>query len=177
MTGNLMPPALIFIAGALLIPFLRGRIQAGYMLLIPVVSLLILMNAPTGRIWTLDFWGYTLIMGRIDKLSLVFGYIFTIMAFLGILFALKVKDNLQHVSAVVYAGATLGVVFAGDFLTLYLFWEIMAVSSTFLILASRTDAARKAGFRYILVHLIGGLFLLAGIVLYIQETEIGRAHV
>ncbi len=83
MTGNLMPPALIFISGALLIPFLRGRTQSGYMLLIPVVSLLIIMNAPMGQIWTRDFWGYTLIMGRIDKLSLVFGYIFTLMAFLG----------------------------------------------------------------------------------------------
>jgi multicomponent Na+:H+ antiporter subunit D len=170
MTGNLLPPALIFIAAAGLIPFLRGRAKAGYMLLIPAVSLLILIHIPMGRIWTCEFWGYTLIMGRIDKLSLVFGYIFTIMAFLGILFALKVKDNLQHVSAIVYAGATLGVVFAGDFLTLYLFWEVMAVSSTFLILASRTNAARKAGFRYILVHLAGGLFLLAGIVLYIQQT-------
>jgi len=170
MNGNLVPPALIFIAAALLIPFLRGKAKAMYMLLIPVVCFAILTKIPMGSIWTYEFWGYTLIMGRIDKLSMVFGYIFTIMAFLGILFALKVKDDLQHVSAIVYAGATLGVVFAGDFLTLYLFWEIMAVSSTFLVIASRTDAARKAGFRYILVHLVGGLFLLAGIVLYIQQT-------
>jgi len=170
MTGNLVPPALIFIVAAVLIPFLRGRTKAVYMLLIPVVSFYLLMTIPMGRIWICEFWGYTLIMGRIDKLSMVFGYIFTIMAFLGILFALKVKDDLQHVSAIVYAGATLGVVFAGDFLTLYLFWEVMAVSSTFLVIASRTDAARKAGFRYILVHLVGGLFLLAGIVLYIQQT-------
>ena len=63
-----------------------------------------------------------------------------------------------------------GVVLAGDLLSLYLFWEVMAVSSTFLIIASRTKESREAGFRYILVHLIGGLFLLAGIVLYIQKT-------
>ncbi|MBF0201610.1 MAG: Na(+)/H(+) antiporter subunit D [Desulfamplus sp.] len=169
MTGNL-PPAIVFIAAALLIPLFRGRFKALYMLLIPAVTFIIIMKVPQGNNWIHELWGYTLIMGRIDKLSLVFGYIFTIMAFLGILFSLKVKDNLQHVSAVVYAGATLGVVFAGDFLTLYLFWEIMAVSSTFLILASRTEDAKKAGFRYILVHLVGGLFLLAGIVLYIQET-------
>jgi multicomponent Na+:H+ antiporter subunit D len=106
----------------------------------------------------------------VDKLSLVFAYVFTIMAFLGVLFALQVKDDLQHVSGLVYVGSTLGVVLAGDFLSLYLFWEIMAVSSTFLIIASRTRASREAGFRYILVHLIGGLFLLAGIVLYIQKT-------
>ncbi|MCD4719022.1 MAG: Na(+)/H(+) antiporter subunit D [Desulfobacula sp.] len=170
MTSNLIPPAIIFILAAILIPFLKGRTKSIYMLLIPVAAFYVLVNIPQGNIWTYEFWGYNLILGRIDKLSMVFGYIFTIMAFLGILFALKVKDDLQHVAGIVYAGSTLGVVLAGDFLSLYLFWEVMAVSSTFLIIASRTKASREAGFRYILVHLIGGLFLLAGIVLYIQKT-------
>ena len=170
MTSSMFPPAIIFIIGSLLIPFLKGRLKAVYMLLIPVAGFLVLINLSHGNNWIVEFWGYDLIMGRVDKLSMVFSYIFTIMAFLGILFALKVKDNLQHMAGIIYAGATLGVVLAGDFLTLYLFWEIMAVSSTFLIIASRTKESREAGFRYILVHLIGGLFLLAGIVLYIQKT-------
>ena len=170
MTSSMVPPAIIFILGSILIPFLKGKTKSIYMLLIPAAAFYVLMNIPYGNIWTYDFWGYDLIMGRIDKLSMVFGYIFIIMAFLGILFALKVKDDLQHVAGMVYVGATLGVVLAGDFLSLYLFWEIMAVSSTFLIIASRTRESREAGFRYILVHLIGGLFLLAGIVLYAQRT-------
>ena len=170
MTSNMVPPAIIFILAAILIPFLKGKTKSIYMLLIPVVAFYVLVNLPFGNIWTFEFWGYNLILGRIDKLSLIFGYIFTIMTFLGVLFALKVKDDLQHVAAIIYVGATLGVVLAGDFLSLYIFWEIMAVSSTFLIIASRTRASREAGFRYILVHLIGGLFLLAGIVLYIQKT-------
>jgi len=170
MMNSMMPPAFIFILGALLIPFLGGRTKAAYMLALPIVAFIVLLNLSLGNTWIVDFWGYELIMGRVDKLSLVFSYAFTIMAFLGILFALQVKDNLQHVAGIIYAGSTLGVVLAGDFLSLYLFWEIMAVSSTFLIIASRTKESREAGFRYILVHLIGGLFLLAGIVLYIQKT-------
>ncbi len=170
MTTNMLPPAILFLLGSILIPFLKGKIKSVYMLMIPLAAFFVLMNIDHGIIWTFGFWGYELVLGRIDKLSMVFGYIFTIMAFLGILFALKVKDDLQHVSGIVYAGATLGVVLAGDFLSLYLFWEIMAISSTFLIIASRTQESREAGFRYILVHLIGGLFLLAGIVLYAQRT-------
>lgn len=176
MINNMLPPALLFVLGAVLIPFLRGKTKSAYMLLLPVVAFVTLYYLPVGTmenpeiIWRFQFWGYDVILGRMDKLSLIFGYIFVIMAFLGILFALQVKDDLQHVSGVIYAGSTLGVVLAGDFLSLYIFWEIMAVSSTFLIIASRTRESREAGFRYILVHLIGGLFLLAGIVLYIQET-------
>lgn len=169
MTNNLIPPAMIFILGAALIPIFKGKIKAAYMLLIPVVTGYVLMNLSHGNTWVYQFWGYEMILGRIDKLSMVFGVIFTLMAFLGILFALKVKDDLQHVSGIVYAGATLGVVFAGDFLSLYIFWEIMAVSSTFLILAARTKEAKESGFRYILVHIIGGLFLLAGIMLYYKN--------
>ena len=170
MINNMIPPAFVLIVGAVLIPFLRGKTKAGYMLLLPVIVFVTLMHLPMGNIWVVPFWGYDLILGRMDKLSLVFGYVFTIMAFLGVLFALQVKDDLQHVSGLVYVGSTLGVVLAGDLLSLYLFWEIMAVSSTFLIIAGRTKESREAGFRYILVHLIGGLFLLAGIVLYVQRT-------
>ena len=105
-----------------------------------------------------------------DKLARIFSIIFTIMAFLGVLFALKVEDNLQNVSGLVYAGATLGVVMAGDLLSLYLFWEIMAIASTFLVIAPRTTEARQAGFRYLMVHLAGGLCLLAGIIFYIHTN-------
>jgi multicomponent Na+:H+ antiporter subunit D len=170
MINNMLPPAFVFILGACLIPFLRGKAKAVYMLALPVVVFITLLNLSLGNTWMVEFWGYKIIMGRVDKLSLVFAYVFTIMAFLGVLFALQVKDNLQHVAGLVYVGSTLGVVLAGDFLSLYLFWEIMAVSSTFLIIASRTRESREAGFRYILFHLFGGLLLLAGIVLYIQKT-------
>ena len=165
----LIPPGIILILGAALIPFLGGKTKSFYMLALPVLAFLVILNLPNGNLWTYEFWGYNLILGRIDKLSMVFGYIFTIMGFLGVLFALKVKDDLQHTAAFIYAGSTLGVVYAGDLFTLYIFWELMAVSSTFLILAARTREAKSAGFRYLLVHLIGGLFLLAGIVLYIHN--------
>lgn len=168
MIANLLPPAVFLILGACLIPLFRGKAKSVYMLLLPVVVFCLLLTLTEGEAWTLNFWGVNLVLCRVDKLSMVFGYIFSIMTFLGVLFALQVKDNLQHLAAMIYAGSTLGVVYAGDFLSLYIFWEIMAVSSTFLILASRTRAAKEAGFRYILVHIIGGLFLLAGIVLYAQ---------
>ncbi|MCG8568490.1 MAG: Na(+)/H(+) antiporter subunit D [Desulfobacterales bacterium] len=156
--------------GALAIPFLKGSVKQAWMLLLPVWVFVSLLFLPLGTHWTTDFLGYELIFGRVDKLSYIFALVFTIMAFMGVLFALQVKDDLQHVSALVYAGSTLGVVMAGDWLSLYLFWEIMAVSSTFLVIASRTRESRDAGFRYLLVHIVGGLFLLAGIVCYIHET-------
>ncbi len=169
MTINLLPPGVVLILGALVIPFFRGVYKQAWMLTLPVFVFISLVMLPLGTFWTTEFLGFDLIFGRVDKLSHVFSLVFTIMAFMGVLFALQVKDDLQHVSALVYAGATLGVVLAGDWLSLYLFWEIMAVSSTFLVIAARTKESRDAGYRYLLVHIVGGLFLLAGIVFYIHQ--------
>jgi len=168
--NNYFPPALIFIIGALFIPLLKGKVKSAFMLLLPVLSFIILVDIPEGKHWVFSLLDYELILGRVDRLSRVFGYIFTIISFIAIIFALKVDDDLQHVAGLIYAGGALGVTFAGDLFSFYIFWEIMAVASTFLILARRTIKSQAAAFRYILVHLFGGLCLLAGIVLYFRQT-------
>jgi multicomponent Na+:H+ antiporter subunit D len=140
------------------------------MLFLPVLAMYSLLNMPEGKYWTVRFLEYDLIFGRVDRLSMVFGYIFTLITFIGIIFALHVKDNTQHVAAFIYAGSALGITFAGDLFTLYLFWEIMAISAVFLIWARKTDAAISAGWRYLLFHIVGGLCLLAGTILYVAET-------
>ena len=164
------PPALIFIIGAMFTPLLKGKAKSAFMLLLPALSFIIIAQAPEGAHWNFSFLDHDLILGRMDRLSRAFGFIFTIIAFIAVIFAMKVKDNLQHAAGLVYAGGALGVTFAGDLFSLYIFWEIMAVSSTFLVLASRTEKARKAACRYILVHIFGGLCLLAGILMYIHQT-------
>ncbi len=163
-------PALIFILGALLIPAFKGRAKQGYLLLLPVIAFISLINTPDGNHWVFSLLDYPLVLGRVDALSRVFGYIFVLIAFIALIFAIQVKDDLQHVTGLLYAGGALGVTFAGDLFSLYIFWELMAVASTFLILARRTKRAQAAAYRYILVHVFGGLCLLAGIVLKISET-------
>ena len=168
---NVVPPAFIFILGALLIPCLRERrLKQLFQLLIPIIAFIDLLYMPTGTYWIFNFLGYDLILGRVDKLAMCFGFIFVIMAFLGMVYALNVKEDGQHISAFLYVGSTLGVTFAGDLFTLFVFWEIMAVSSVFLIWYQKEKAALNAGFRYLMVHLFGGCALLAGIIIYVSNT-------
>ncbi|MBN2384588.1 Na(+)/H(+) antiporter subunit D [bacterium] len=170
MTSSFISPALLFILGAFVIPLLPGRLKSLYMLSLPAMAFWILVKVPRGTQWLYSLQGHDLVLGRIDRLSLVFGYIFVLVTFIALLFALKVRDDVQHMSALFYAGGALGVTFAGDLISLYIFWEIMALASTFLILARRTAQARAAAFRYIMVHVIGGLCLLAGILLHVHQT-------
>ena len=110
-------------------------------------------------------------MFRVDSTSKAFGYIFTLSAFGAFIFSWSERCRLQNTAALVYIGSALGVVFAGDMISWYLFWEMMAISSTFLVLARNTETSRLAAQRYILVHLAGGLVLLAGILMAINETN------
>ena len=174
-----IPPALLLILGALLIPLFKGKIKSGFMLAIPVAAFLTLWSLPNGSYWTFSLLDYDLVLGRLDSLSRVFGYIFCLVTFIGLIFALNIDDNLQYCAAFIYAGGALGVTLAGDVFSLYVFWEIMAIASTFLILARRSRASLAAAMRYILVHIFGGLCLLAGIILFVQRTgttQFGLLH-
>ncbi len=167
-----VPPGLILIIGALLVPFLRGRIKNVYVIALPALAFATVWQMPADATLSVSlFAGFDdLALLRVDNLSKAFGYIFTLNAVAAFIYAFGLKDKSQHIAALLYVGSALGVVFAGDLITLYIFWELMAVTSTFLILARRTSRATGAAFRYIMVHIVGGLLLLAGILITIQNT-------
>ncbi len=170
MTVEWVHPGLLLIGGACVLPFLKGRIKRAAMLVLPAAALIDCFLMTPGTYGVTSFLGQDLVFGRVDRLSLVFSYVFSIMAFLGMVYALHVEDDFQHVAALTYVGGALGVTFAGDFLSLYIFWELMAISSSLLVLLRRETSAVAAGFRYLLVHIFGGLFLLAGIVIHWSQT-------
>ncbi|MDZ4163904.1 MAG: Na(+)/H(+) antiporter subunit D [Smithellaceae bacterium] len=163
-------PALVYFIGSLFLPFLKGKARQGLLLLIPIVSVLLVANMQEGVYGQLQFLNLELTFGRVDKLSLVFAWVFTIMAVLGAIYGLHVKEDGHQLAGNFYVGSSLGAIFAGDYLTLFLFWEIMAFSSVFLILYRRSQAATDAGFRYLLVHIFGGLCLFTGIMLHYFDS-------
>jgi len=166
-----LPPAAILIIGAFLVPFLKGRLKSAYLLLVPVIAFITVVSIPEGIHWSVGFLDYDLILGRVDRLSRVFGYIFTIISFIGTLYALHLKnEDGQHVAAFLAAGGALGATFAGDLLTFFVFLEMMTIAQTYLIWARRTEASYGAGLRYLLVHLFAGLCLLVGIIIHVHQT-------
>ena len=173
-----------FIAAALGL-FLRGWLRGALFIAVSVLGLAnlwLLGAAGTG----LEFGHYSildfhLLLFRADKLSLLFGYLFHIAALIAVIYALHVRDTLQQVASMLYAGSALGAVFAGDLLTLFIFWELLALTSVFLVWARRSGRAYVAGLRYFTLHILSGLLLLGGIIIYgqthstLEFGEIGLA--
>ena len=173
---NWVHPAFIFILGALVLPFLQSKsrklkiVHEIYVLVVPFIGFANLLLMKEGTYCTFEFFQHQIVLVRVDKLSLLFGYVFVTLLFLGNLYSLHLKRILMHPISFVYAGATLGVVFAGDFISLYFFWEAMAIASTFMIWNSKRESSRSAGFRFIAIHLFGGLCLLVGFLIHYSNT-------
>jgi len=173
-----LPPFLPFFITALLAAVTRGRLRSALMLATPIVGALALTGIETGELLQLQILGYTLTPVRVDELSLMFGYLFHLGAFIAVLYALHTEDTLQHVMAMVYAGGAVGAVFAGDLVSFFVFWEVLGLGSVFLIWARRTPAAIAAGFRYLLLQVGSGVALLAGLLVYIAATgEVTMGHI
>lgn len=165
-----LPPGAVLILGGLLSALLRGRAQSIFLLLLPLLGLWQLIELPYGVYHQFTLFGQTLAPVRVDKLSLLFGYVFHAAAFLAALYAWHVRDTVQQVAGMTYAGAAIGAAFAGDLVTLFVYWELTAVTSVFLIWASRTERAYRAGMRYLVIHVGSGAILLAGIAVRVHET-------
>ena len=157
-----IPPFLIFFVGAFLLVILRGPWRSIIALMIPVFGGANLLAMEQGILWQEPFLGYDLTIVKVDKLSILFGYLFHIAAFFGIIYALHVRDTVQQVSSIIYAGSALGAVFAGDMIVLFIFWEMLAISSVFLIWARGTEQAYQAGMRYLILQIGSGVILLLG---------------
>ena len=170
MTIEHLSPGLILVIGAFLVPVLRGHLRAGYMLLLPLLCGWQMLSLETGDYGTFNAFDYPLVMMRVDKLSLIFGYIFTIASFLSVIYALHVKDTVQQVAGLSYAGAAICAAFAGDLISLFVFWELTAITSVFLIWAVRSERAFRAGMRYLVIQIGSGVLLLSGAILIIGET-------
>ena len=165
-----LPAGLILIAAGLALPLLPRAARAPLGLAAPALAFAqLLWLAPGYRLET-EVFGFMLTLVRADRLSLAFGYIFTIAAMLNAIFAWQVRDGPEQPAALVYAGSALAAVFAGDLLTLFVFWELSAVASVLVIWARGTERAYRAGMRYLGIQLASGMLLAAGAALRYAET-------
>jgi multicomponent Na+:H+ antiporter subunit D len=164
MSNFWLHPSLILVLGALLLPLIPGWLKKGYLFAIPTLVLLRTLTLTQGSFGHIDFLSWGLVFGRVDRLSLVFGYIMSLMCILGTLYGLHVKENRQHIASWIYVAGSIGAIYAGDFITLFLFWELMAFSSVFLVWFRGRKQSLAVGYRYLLVHVAGGLALLGGMV-------------
>ena len=164
------PPFAFLLLGGLILPLLPSRIRSSASLVFPALAVAAVWTLPDGAAVSTHFFKYELTLVRVDALSRVFGIVLASITLIGGIYSYHILETGQRVAALLYAAGALGVIFAGDFFTLLMCWELMAVASTFLIWGRRSEKSLRAGTRYLLVHLFGGGVLLVGIGVHSQTT-------
>jgi multicomponent Na+:H+ antiporter subunit D len=163
-------PGLPLIVGGLLLPLVPRRARALVAVLLPLVGLYHLWTLPDGLVESIHVLGRELELVRVDRLSRLFGTIFHIAAFLSVIFMVHVRSALEHAATQVYAGAAIAAAFVGDLVSLFVFWELTALSSVFLIWARGTPRAYRTGMRYLIIQIASGVLLLAGAIIRYADT-------
>ena len=107
---------------------------------------------------------------HVDPLGLMMVRLFHIASFIGALFVSPIKDRLQHGALLAYLAGGIGVVLAGDWLSFFVFFEMIALSGAALVLARRDEVATQAGIRYFVFQVAAGVTVLAGILLHANQT-------
>ena len=163
-------PAVIFLLAGLFAPFASDAARRYIALAAPVIGLVVLLLTDFGNHGAVEIFNLQLVTYRLDKLAFVWALIFHIAAFIGALYAFHLKDATQQTAALLYQGAAIGAVLAGDLLSLFIWWEITAIASVFLIWARKTDRAYRAGMRYLMIQIGSGVILLTGLLIYFNQT-------
>jgi len=176
-------PGIVIILGAFLPPFLISRkVKQVYLVLLPSAGLIILILTSMGFFgsipaypgalhkWRIPFLHYTLELGRIDKMSMVFAYVYVVIGIAMLIFALREKNDWEHVAALIHIGSSVSAIFSRDLFTYIFFVEIATWSAVFLIWFRGTKTSKASGFRYFFWHVVAGGFLLAGSIIHVQAT-------
>ena len=167
--GLLLLPGIVMVAGGALLLLLRGLARDVVVLAVPVAVLALIWTLPEGAAPSLRWLGYDLVPFHSDPLSRLFGSAFAIAALAAGLFGMRQEKPRETPIGYLYAGGAIGVAFAGDFLTLFAFWELMAVCAT-LVVWQGGARAHGAGQRYIVIHVLSGILMLIGIAGQVAAT-------
>jgi len=165
-----MPPGWIIIAGALLIPLTRGLLRQAVLVALPLLALATIWTLPADASMQAGFLDYTLSPLEFTTVGKLFATIFSLMVLVGGIFAMRTASTMELSAAFLYAGSAVGVTSSGDLISVFIYWELMAIGSTAVIWAAGADAAYKASMRYLSMHLFGGVVLMAGIIWHIHTT-------
>ena len=163
-------PAMALLVGGIAAAFLKGRAASIVMVFVPLVGLYHVSGLENDSFSTLSLFGLEIKSVMVDQQAWLFGLLFHIAALVAGIYSFHVRDRWQVSMALLYAASAVGVAFAGDMLSLFLWWEALAITSVFQIWGRRNKISEESGFRYLFFHISSGLLLLAGIILRYHEN-------
>ncbi|OEF97866.1 proton-conducting transporter transmembrane domain-containing protein [Desulfuribacillus alkaliarsenatis] len=173
MFTDIHPSVLLLLFGALLL-FVPARFIASVKLAAALFIFAVVFYLPQDISRTVTFINQLeLQVLYVDWSRWVFAVILMAMFFIAQLYGFNQRKRGEVIASFFYGAGAIGCVFAGDWITLLFFWELMAVSSTFLVWYGGSKRSTGAGIRYLIYHFFGGNLLLFGVLLKVYQGNLG----
>lgn len=170
MVVNSIHPGFIMIIMSLLVMVLPEKVRKYIFVAAPILAFVsvLTLNKKSAMTYTIND---NVVMNFIhyDRVAVIFLMAFCIIAIIGTIYAMNAKTKQEMAAELMYAGCNLGVVLAGDCLSLIAFWELSALASAYVVYSGHNKRAERAAFRYLLMHAFGGGMLLAGLLMYMSK--------
>lgn len=171
--NNVFHPGIFLILCGIIAAILPGKLRKIPLIGGPLICLIMLILTPIGTDDRLIIFNrYALQYLNITQENYMFLFVFILIALVGGIYAAHTQGKLETFCALNYAGAGISVALANDWITMIVFWEYMAVTSLCLVWCNRTPQSTKAGFRYLIMHMLGGNLLLFGALLKVYQGSL-----
>ena len=146
-------PALALIIGGICAAILRGRFASIALVIAPILGFWQIYSLEIDSFSTISLLGYEILGVKVDQQAIFFGYLFHLAALIAGIYSFHLRDPWQMSMGLLYAASAVGVAFAGDMISLFLWWEGLAITSVFQIWCRKTKKSEESGFRYLLFHI------------------------
>ncbi len=164
--NNIFHPGLFLILCGIIAAILPAKLRRIPVIGGPAVTLIAFFLMPIGTTNTLTIMDrFHLNYLNVTNENYLFLFVFSVIALIAGIYSANKNRQLESFAALNYAGASICVAMAGDWLTMLIFWEYMAITSLCLVWCSRSARSSGAGFRYLIMHMLGGNLLLFGVLI------------
>lgn len=141
----------------------------------PLIAVGMIIGLPADLSQSVTTLGHEFELLRVERISRLFAFAFALYGVFAGLYAWSERSMAGKAWSMLLVVGGVGVSLAGDWLSLFLFWEMLSIASMFLVWIGRDPQSQAAGFRYAMFHMAGGVVLLGGVLWQVNAGDPGVA--
>ncbi|MFW6270124.1 MAG: proton-conducting transporter membrane subunit [Bacillota bacterium] len=171
-------PGIIYFAGTVIMLLVKNKYKKIITIMIPLLTILLVYNLPENSDLVIPYLNFEIVLYQYHPVSQIIAFIFSSFGLIAVIYSINFNTDKHFLLLNLYIGSSISILFSGDFFSFLIFWELMTVSSYFLIYSFNNKFLKKSSLYYLVFHIIGGLSLLLGVIIqYIYTGSISLTEV
>jgi multicomponent Na+:H+ antiporter subunit D len=165
-----MNPGIIYLLGTGVLFFTRDKLREFIAIALSILTIIVIYNLTADQSLIVSFLDFNLVLLKVDNISKIIGLSFAFFGLCSMIYASNLSDGKYYILSQLYIGSSIAILFVGDFFSFYICWELMTISSYFLIFNNEKPITKQTSYYYFIMQMVGAISLLWGILLQYTGT-------